>query len=515
MNSSRCLAVLIAAAMLTIPICIPAQVTAPPPPTPEAPAGAPPLPQDLLDSLLAPIALYPDQLLTQILMASTYPLEVVEAARFVKANPNLKGPALDDALKDKTWDASVLSLAAFPQILDMMSDKLEWTQRLGDAFLDDEGAVMRTVQALRWKAQQAGNLQDSEQQKVVVQERVIYIQPAQPQYVYVPVYDPVVIYGPWWAPAYRPWFWYPPPIWGYPPYRGTVAVGVYWGRGWVVTSNNWGWCQPNWSSGSIHININNNNIWVNRPAYATHYKSGGNWNHNVEHRRGVAYRDTVTGDKYRPTNNAGVKTRESYRGRDNATPPANGGGGNAARPGGGQGGNTARPSTGAVGNTERPGGGQGGNMARPSTGAVGNTERPAAGQGGNTARPSTGAVGNTERPGGGLGGNTARPSTGAVGNTERPATGQGGNMARPSTGAVGNAERPAAGSAGNRATPPSGAAASRPSAPGTRPAPAYQPESRPQVQRDAQRGAQSRAAMQRPAASGNRGGAAGGQKRGS
>ena len=127
--------------------------------------------QDLLDSLLAPIALYPDQLLTQVLMASTYPLEVVEAARFVKANPNLRGAALDDALKDKTWDPSVLSLAAFPQVLDMMNEQLDWTQRLGDAFLSDEASVMNTVQSLRQKAQQAGNLQTTEQQRVVVQDR--------------------------------------------------------------------------------------------------------------------------------------------------------------------------------------------------------------------------------------------------------------------------------------------------------------------------------------------------------
>jgi hypothetical protein len=227
----------------------------------------------------------------------------------------------------------------------------------------------------------------------------------------------------------------------------------------VITSNNWGWCQPNWSGGSVHININNNNIWVNRPAYATQYKGGGNWSHNVEHRRGVAYRDAVTGDKYRPSNNAGVQTRQSYRGRDD----------------------TARPITGSPGNAARPATGQAGNMARPSTGSAGNVERPTAGSASNAARP---------------------------------ATGQAGNMARPSTGSAGNVERPTAGSAGNVTMPSSGAATSRPSAPGTRPTPAYQPESRPQVQRDAQRGAQSRAAMQRPAPSGNRGGAPSGQGRG-
>jgi len=362
----------------------------------------------------------------QILMAATYPLEVVEAARFVKANPNLKGPALDEALKDKTWDPSVLSLCSFPQVLDMMNDKLDWTQRLGDAFLKDEAAVMQTVQSLRLKAQQAGNLQSTPQQQVVVQDRYIYIQPTQPEYVYVPVYNPTVIYGPWWAPAYTPWFWYPPPVWGYPPYYGgALAVGFVWGAAWAVSVNNWGWCHPNWHAGTVNINITRNNVWVNRPAYVSHYGANGTWTHDVDHRRGVAYRDSVTGEKYRPSNSAGIQTRENYRGRDYA----------AARPGTGGGGNVSRPTT--------PGAG-GGVATRPAT-------QPAAGGGGNAARPAT------------------QPATGA---------------ARPSQ-----------------------PTHERTSAPGTRPAPAYQPESRPQVQREAERGAQSRAAMQRPAQTANRGSA--------
>ena len=429
MNCIRCMAVVVAAAMLTLAMPLAAQ-NAPPAPPDAAPA-APPISQDLLDSLLAPIALYPDQLLTQVLMASTYPLEVVEAARFVKANPSLKGAQLDDALKDQTWDPSVLSLAAFPQVLDMMNEHLDWTQRLGDAFLDDEAGVMRTVQSLRLKAQQAGNLQSTEQQKVVVQDRTIVIEPAQPQYVYVPVYNPVVIYGPWWAPAYRPWFWYPPPIWGYPPYYGgAVAAGIFWGAAWAITANNWGWCRPNWGGNTVNININNNNIWVNRPQYRDRYQQNGNWTHNVEHRRGVAYRDTATGNKYRPTNNGAVQTRENYRGRDN---------------------NPARPS--------------------PAT-----TDRTA----GNLARPSPGANNNQARP--------------SPGSTERPSLGAGNNPSRP---------------------PQQAMPATRPSAAGSRPAPAYQPEARSQVQREASRGAQSRATMQpsqpqRAAPSANRGGGGGG-----
>jgi hypothetical protein len=447
MNCFRYVALVASAAMLSVAIPVPAQDTQPAQPS-AAPAAAAPIPQDLLDSLLAPIALYPDQLLTQVLMASTYPLEVVEAARFVKANPKLKGTALDDALKDKTWDPSVLSLAAFPQVLDMMNEHLDWTQRLGDAFLDDEAGVMRTVQSLRQKAQQAGNLQSNQEQKVVVQEKTIIIEPAQPQYVYVPVYNPTVIYGAWWAPAYRPWFWYPPPIWGYPPYySGAVAAGIFWGTAWAITANNWGWCRPNWGGNTVNININNNNIWVNRPQYRDRYAQNGNWNHNVEHRRGVAYRDTATGNKYRPTNNAGVQTRENYRGRDNVS----------------------RPSTGTT-----PG--SSGNLTRPSPGGNNNLTRPSPGEGNNPSRPSPG--GNN---------NLTRPSTGGNNNLTRPSPGTG-TPSRPSPGAGGNPSRPAP-----------QVPATRPSSPApSRPAPAYQPESRPQVQKEANRGAQSRATMQSP-----------------
>src|SRR5438552_3664244 len=193
LNCQKFFALVLAACVLAAGV---ADAQGPPPPDampyPSQPATL--LSQDQLDSLLAPIALYPDQLLSQVLMASTYPLDVVEAARFVQQNPGLKGEALDQALATKTWDPSVQSLAAFPQVLAMMNDKLEWTQQLGDAFLANEAQVMGTVQSLRARAQAAGNLQNTPQQKVIVQERTIIIEPAQPQVVYVPVYNPTVIY---------------------------------------------------------------------------------------------------------------------------------------------------------------------------------------------------------------------------------------------------------------------------------------------------------------------------------
>lgn len=154
--------------------------------------------------MLAPIALYPDPLLTQILMASTYPLEVIQAARWSKANPNLQGDQAVQAVADKPWDPSVKSLVAFPQLLLMMDEKLDWMERLGGAFLAQESQVMDTIQQLRQKASAAGHLQSNEQIQVQPQGQTIVIQPTNPQVIYVPYYDPMVVYGPWWWPGSPP-----------------------------------------------------------------------------------------------------------------------------------------------------------------------------------------------------------------------------------------------------------------------------------------------------------------------
>ncbi|HUO76213.1 MAG TPA: DUF3300 domain-containing protein, partial [Thermodesulfovibrionales bacterium] len=151
--------------------------------------------REQLEQILAPIALYPDELIAQILMASTYPLEVVQADRWVRQNNNLKGDALADALEEQDWDPSVKSLENFPQVLQMMSEKLDWTQKLGDAFLAQEKDVMDTVQVLRRKAEAAGNLNTTQEQKVIVEKETIIIEPANPQVVYVPTYNPTVVYG--------------------------------------------------------------------------------------------------------------------------------------------------------------------------------------------------------------------------------------------------------------------------------------------------------------------------------
>ncbi len=271
--------------------------------------------QGELEQILAPIALYPDELIAQILMASTYPLEVVEAARWVKANPNLKGNQLTSALEKQNWDPSVKSLVNFPSVLNMMNEKLDWTQKLGDAFLAQQKDVMNTVQKLRAKAQASGNLKTTKEQKVVVQDQVIVIQPADPQVIYVPAYNPTVVYGAWPYPAYPPYYYYPP---GYVAgvaafsFAAGVAVGAAWGYA-------WGDC--NWHHGDVNVNVNKNvnvNNQINRNYYANKISTNpgghGEWKHDPSHRKGVAYRDQATGAKYGQAPRPGTDTRKDFRG---------------------------------------------------------------------------------------------------------------------------------------------------------------------------------------------------------
>jgi hypothetical protein len=281
--------------------------------------GDKPFSQEELDQIVAPIALYPDSLLAQIFMASTYPLEVVQAARWVKTNKNLKADALTAALEKENWDPSVKSLVNFPQVLDMMNEKLDWTQKMGDAVLAQQKDVMDTVQKLRAKAQAAGNLKTTEQQTVIVEKetQTIIIEPANPQVVYVPAYNPTVVYGAWAYPAYPPYTYYPP---GYTAgaalfsFGAGVAVGAAWGYA-------WGNC--NWGGGDVNVNVNRNaniNNNINRSNYQNKITAGqggqGQWQHNPEHRKGVSYRDQGTAQKFdRAAGSGNAQSRESYRGR--------------------------------------------------------------------------------------------------------------------------------------------------------------------------------------------------------
>ena len=275
--------------------------------------------QEELDQVLAPIALHPDPLISQILMASTYPLEIVQADRWAQQNKNLKGDAVTAALEKQDWDPSVKSLVAFPQVLTMMSEKLDWTQKLGDAFLADQKRVLDTIQSLRVKAQASGNLKTTKEQTMIVEEKIIKIEPANPQVIYVPTYNPTVVYGSWPYPAYPPYAYYPP---------GYVASSMMWfGAGMAMGaafSGAWGygWGDCDYNGGKVKIdnsknfNFSGNNI--DRSKYANQLPAGGkgDFRHNPEHRKGVSYRDQRTAQQFnRASTNDAIKSREQFRGR--------------------------------------------------------------------------------------------------------------------------------------------------------------------------------------------------------
>ena len=298
------------------------QVPEPPATTPPgnqqqgATADQPQFKQEELDQMLAPIALYPDALLSQVFMAATYPLEIVEADRWAKAHKDLQGDALAKELEQEKWDPSVKSLVNFPPVLELLSSKLDWTQKLGDAFLGQQKQVMDTVQKLRAKAKANGKLESDQNQKVTVEEggseQLVVIESADPQVIYVPTYDPVVVYGPWWYPAYPPYPYYPP---GYA--ARAFAIGVAWGYA-------WGHCD--WHHCDVNINVNRNvtvNTHIDRNAYSNSHgnlKGGqGNWQHDAGHRGGVAYRDGATAQKFGGvSSNQASKARDAYRGRADA-----------------------------------------------------------------------------------------------------------------------------------------------------------------------------------------------------
>jgi hypothetical protein len=241
--------------------------------------------QQELDQMLAPIALYPDSLLSQILMAATYPLEVVQAARWSRANPHLKGQDAVWAVEAMDWDPSVKSLVAFPQVLHRMDEQLDWTERLGQAFLAQETHVMDSIQGLRQKAEQAGTLRSNEQMRVTRQDGHILIEPAYPQVVYVPYYNPAVVYGSWWWPAYPPVYWGPPP--GYYVWPA-FASGFFWGAGVAISQRlffgNFDWHHR-------HVNVVN---VVHQPRLRTvPIAKPVKWQHDTVHRRNVPYRHAV------------------------------------------------------------------------------------------------------------------------------------------------------------------------------------------------------------------------------
>jgi len=287
--------------------------------------------QGQLEKLLAPIALYPDDLVAQILTASTYPIEVVAAARWVNEHPNVHGDGLRDAMAQQPWDASVKGLTAVPQVLAMMNDRLDWMQELGEAFLAQGDDVTNAIQQLRGKAQANGNLKSSDKIKVSTiappgpppppgpvpvgadpallppppPPEYIMIEPVDPGVYYVPIYDPYVVYGPWLWPAYTPFYWYPP---GYVVGAAVIGFGV----GFVVGSAlwchyNWGWHGGGWYGGAWHgggpvtINVNRYNQF-NRTNIVADRNGFSNWQFNAAHRGTVGYQNAALRQQFGGTN---------------------------------------------------------------------------------------------------------------------------------------------------------------------------------------------------------------------
>ena len=311
----------------------PAPAATPPPATAEAAAAQRVFGQEELDQMVAPIALYPDSLLTQVLMAATYPGNVADAVAWSKAHPDAKGDAAVKLVADQPWDPSVQSLVAFPQVMSTLAQDPGWVQRLGDAFLAQPGDVMDAVQRLRRAAQAAGNLQTSDQQKVTVvpaqaapapvasgggsappppasSETIIQIEPSNPEVVYVPSYNPTTVYGAWPYPSYPPAYYPPSPAW----YPGSALVaGLAFGTGVAVADALWG--DWDWHGGDVDIDVNRyNNINVNNRLNANQ----NTWQHNANFRGDVPYRDARSREQFGQQRLPGADQRQQFRGNDAA-----------------------------------------------------------------------------------------------------------------------------------------------------------------------------------------------------
>jgi Fe2+ transport system protein FeoA len=327
------------------------------PPLPPAAAEQQPMPpqqppqqaaerlgQGQLEKLLAPIALYPDDLVAQIMTAATYPIEVVQAARWVNEHKNVHGDALQDAMAQQPWDASVKGLTAVPQVLAMMNDKLDWTQQLGEAFLAQPDDVSNAVQQLRAKAQANGNLQSSDKIKV---SRVappapppplppppadvdpallpppwpadyIMIEPVDPGIYYVPIYDPYVVYGPWGWPAYAPFYWYPP---GYVVGAAVIgfSVGFFVGSA-LWCHYNWGWHGGGWRGGGpVTINVARFNQF-NRTNLVAGQGGFNHWQFDAAHRGTVGFQNAALRQQFGGTNlkgTANLNANTNFKGNPN------------------------------------------------------------------------------------------------------------------------------------------------------------------------------------------------------
>jgi Protein of unknown function (DUF3300) len=326
----------------------------------------PKIPNDQLDSLVAPIALYPDPLLSQVLVASTYPLEVIQLQQWL----HMKGQYMDETLRvaevqKQDWDPSIQAMVLLPETVKQLSANIKWTQDLGNAFLAQQGDVMDAVQRMRTKAMDAGKLKSNEQMKVETKEvegkDIVVIEQSSPEVIYVPTYDPAIIWG---TAGYYPY----PPIY-YPPYSGLIAFGVGIAIGIAWGGGGWGW-GFGWGNNDININRNNNFVShynrnnINRGDRVNPLGSGNKWQHNPKHRGGAPYANKDIANRF-----SGAGRGDSISNRPSNTR----GSGNRATQGGSMGGerigsrdvsrSPSQRNSGSFGN----GGSWGGGAARTSS----------------------------------------------------------------------------------------------------------------------------------------------------
>ncbi len=398
-------AVAVACACLLLPGEATLLAQAPPPADAKTAAAsaetAAKLPPEQLDSLVAPIALYPDPLLAQTLAACTYPLEIIQLHQWLAKNTSLKDKALADAVAKQPWEPAVQSMAAFPEAVKRLAEDIQWTTDLGNAFLVQQSDVMDAVQRMRKKAKDNKALASSEQQKVetkvIETKEVIVIEPAKPDVIYVPTYSPVYVYGP---PVY-PY----PPIY-YPPYTpGAAFVGFTMG---VMIGAAWGgaWGHCGWGHNDININVNNNynrNANINRNTNVN--RSGGSsWQHNAQHRGGAPYADRATASKYGGTaRGESLSSRQASAGQQQARSGAS---------------SSARASGGGA--SSRSGGGGASAGSYSGSGGGGGDRIGSRDVSGGSSRPSTSS---SSRSGGGFGGSSG--SSGFSGSSARSSSSRG------------------------------------------------------------------------------------------
>jgi len=387
-------------------------------PAPAAPAATPAapaepaealLPPEQLEALVAPIALYPDSLLAQALVAATYPLEIVALQQWLVKNKDLKDKALTDAVAKQPWDPAIIAMATIPDLVKRLADDIQWTTELGNAFLAQQSDVMDAVQRMRKKATGTGALVTTEQQKVetkVIEEKtVIIVEQSDPEVIYVPSYNPTVVYGP--PPVYYPYppVYYPPPGAAFVSFSIGVAVGAaFWGGG----------CG--WGHNEINIDVDRNvnrnvnrNTNVNSGNRGTGNRSGGStWSHNSQHRGAAPYSSKATANKFSGsttrTSASAANRPSSGSTRGGATQQSYGAGNRSAGTG------ASRPSSASVNSASRSSPSAGGRSGGSSSTNIGSrsmpqsSSRPSGFSGGSSGFSGSGARASSARGAGSMGG---------------------------------------------------------------------------------------------------------------